>query len=156
MSSLLKTLHPIARKPHSCMFCRCTIPVGEKYHRSTLVEDGELYDWITHEDCVKISSLMDMYSKADDGLNEETFLDLLYDYADKRYRDPEIDDLPEDIRRLSAVELVRKIIADWDTPESILIRKEEDLFRCKYFNRTGRISQLEAEIVELKKQIKKS
>ena len=99
---------------------------------------------------------MDMYSKADDGLNEETFLELLYDYADKRYRDPEIDDLPEDIRRLSAVELVRKVIADWDTPESILIRKEEDLFRCKYFNRTGRISQLEAEIAELKKQIAKS
>lgn len=56
MPTILKELKPIARKIHTCDYCQKPIKIGEKYDRCTLVHDGCIYDWKSHDYCQCLAS----------------------------------------------------------------------------------------------------
>lgn len=113
MPTILKQLTPIAKKAHTCMYCGCKIPVGEKYKRDTLIYDGDLYDWIAHEDCQTIAVELNMFDYVDDnGLSGEDFDTNIDQYLYDNYEDKEIEDIPEHIRKMTRIEQVRMILKD--------------------------------------------
>lgn len=162
MPDLLKESSPVARKEHKCMYCGCIIPVGEKYSRDTLIYDGTVYDWVAHEDCCDVATLLDMFDYCDDdGLGMDSFQEYLDEYLNDHYRDPEIDDLPEHIAKMSRIEQVRMIIADWDKPHIKLPRLKGELYRLKAWcgsrrpseYEIKRVAELESEIAALEKEL---
>jgi len=69
----LKQTKPIARKEYKCMLCGDTIKVGEKYSKTTNVnDDGEIYDFICHLDCDEFTDLIE-FNDFDDGITEKEF-----------------------------------------------------------------------------------
>jgi len=80
MPTILKELRPVARKQHVCNYCHCTIEKGERYHRDTLVGDYT-YDWLSHEDCQEIVSVLDMSQLCadSDGISQEDFEQIVND-----------------------------------------------------------------------------
>lgn len=138
MLTVLKNLHPVARKEHRCNFCHCIIPAGERYSRQSLVYDGHTYDWIGHEDCVTVSHILDMYDKVDEGLDDSAFQEFLYEYIQDNYQDKDLDDIPDNIAKMSLIERVRMVLADWDTPKFKIPRLKSDISEYeqkeKYYN----------------------
>lgn len=79
----LKTLEPIARKEHKCMYCGGAIKKGEKYERGTYLNDGYIYDWIAHISCTDLASELNMWDNVDGGLSEDDFREFINDkYAE--------------------------------------------------------------------------
>lgn len=115
MIEVLKDSTPVAKKEHRCMYCGCIIPKGERYRRETLKFDGELYEWTSHTDCDRCVDLLRM-SDNGDGVDENVFAECLSDYLYEFYTDEKTDDLPEGIRKMSRIEQVRTVLADWDKP----------------------------------------
>ena len=111
MSSVLvlKTSTPKARKTHKCMFCGAKIEIGDKYDRSTCVFDGNLYDWITHCECSKVASILEMYDDCDDGVDEDAFREYINEYVYHNHYDNELDDIAKDWQ-LPYHDLVKKIL----------------------------------------------
>lgn len=162
MPDLLKESSPVARKEHKCMYCGCIIPVGEKYSRDTLVYDGTVYDWVAHEDCCTITSLLRMFDNVDDdGLGTDDFQEYLDEYLYEQYCDSKVDDLPEHISKMTRIEQVRMIIADWDKPHIKLPRLKGELYELKAWCRARkpseyeikRVAELESEIAALEKEL---
>ena len=114
MLTMLKELHPIARKEHLCELCGCKINIGQKYNRQTNIYDGRIYDWIEHEECHQIASELDMYSKCDceDGLSPDYFKDILDDYIHQYHYNDFTDDTAEDWQSLTRYEEVCKILEE--------------------------------------------
>ena len=112
---ILKELHPVAAKEHTCMFCGCKINVGERYQRQTIADSGEVYDWVCHDDCIRLTNLLDMYGDyPEDGITADDFQCAVSDYLADNYRDKDTGKLREDIKALSFIEPIRKIINDID------------------------------------------
>ena len=80
MVEVLYKKERVARKEHKCNFCGEVIRIKEKYEFSQLKYEGELYDWKNHIKCGNIARELDMYSQCDDGLDDETFKELLREY----------------------------------------------------------------------------
>lgn len=76
MPIILKELKPIARKIHICSFCQRPIKIGERYNRTTLVHDRDLYEWKAHECC---SGLATHIEDEGDGITTNDFLDFIGD-----------------------------------------------------------------------------
>lgn len=113
MPQILKTLTPIAKKEHRCMYCGCKIPIGEKYQRCTLTYDGDLYDWVCHTDCHAVAVSLRMFDYVgDEGLDGYTFQESLFQYVSEHYYDEVKDDTREDVRSMTRIEQVRLILAD--------------------------------------------
>ena len=83
MPEILRQLHPVARKPHVCNYCMGKIAKGETYHRDTLKGDY-VYDWLAHDDCDEIVSVLDMSQLCadDDGISQEHFEQIVNDAYD--------------------------------------------------------------------------
>lgn len=111
MVQVLKSIKPIARKKHKCMFCGGVISIGQKYDRQTCIYDGSVYDCITHEECIKIASKLDMYDDCDEGLNGEEFIDSIQQYVYDNHYDDKIDDIAEDWQ-LPYYDTVKKILEE--------------------------------------------
>jgi len=111
MSSVLvlKTSTPKARKTHKCMFCGGNIEIGEKYKRDTCVFDGVLYDWVTHNECAKVASELEMYDDCDDGVDEDAFRENINEYVYQNHYDEELGDIAKDWQ-LPYHDLVKKIL----------------------------------------------
>ena len=137
MIEILKTLTPTARKEHRCMFCGSVIPVGERYRRDTIKYDGDVYDWICHEDCVKVAHLLDMYDNVDDGLDGCMFQEYLSEYLYEHYVGKGEEDLPERIWNMTNIERVRMVIADWDKPSFKIPRLRNMIAKERLFNGDG-------------------
>ena len=43
--------HPVARKPHRCIWCFAAIPVGERYTQQSGFYDGRAYRSRYHDEC---------------------------------------------------------------------------------------------------------
>lgn len=94
---VLKTKTPTAKKEHKCDLCSGKIQVGEKYRRTTCLFDGTVYDWLSHLECSKVSSKLDMYDRCwDDGLSEDTFREFIDEYVREKHYDDEFDDIAKD------------------------------------------------------------
>lgn len=63
MITVLKSSKPKARKQHHCSLCTGAINPGQTYCRSTIVNDGNLYDWIDCNACTadRILTLVSAY-----------------------------------------------------------------------------------------------
>lgn len=71
-----------AKRDHLCDFCGQKIRQGEKYMKSTHKQDGDIYDWKTHDWCQKLSHQMEMYDDAPDGVSQDMFVEYVSDAHD--------------------------------------------------------------------------
>lgn len=110
--NVLRIQHPSAKKEHICMFCGCKIKVGERYERQTIT-DGEIYDWVCHQDCSDIATKLDMYDGlcSDEGLAGDSFECAIDDYLIEHYSDSPMH-IRDDIRKMTRIEQVRMISSD--------------------------------------------
>ena len=106
----LKTVNPIARKEHTCDYCGCKICVGERYERATILFEGTIYDWVSHECCSKITHELKMFDGYD-GLNSEEFRENINEYVSEFHYDDELDDISKDWQ-LPYHELVKKVLEE--------------------------------------------
>ena len=112
---ILKQLHPIARKEHTCMLCGCKIKAGEKYTRQTIVND-DIYDFVCHEECDELTQRLDMYDDGD-GITGVEFGDTVLQYLYDNFYDKETKCIQAGIKKLSTIEQVRFILNDLNEKE---------------------------------------
>lgn len=126
MVEILSECWPVARKEHTCDYCRCKIEKGTKYYKQTLKYEDTIYDWKCHGECKDLTSDLDMWDNADDGVGPYEFGDCVNEFLLDRYYDEALDDIREDVDRLSRFEQVMLIYKDWDSPETKLWRMKHD------------------------------
>ena len=81
MLEILKENNPVAKKDHVCQFCGGVIKEGERYNRTTISYDGDVYDWKSHLHCLELTANLDMNRFCEDcGLTEEGFEAAISDY----------------------------------------------------------------------------
>ena len=81
MLEILKETNPVAKKDHVCQFCGGVIKEGERYNRTTISYDGDVYDWKSHLHCLELTANLDMKRFCEDcGLTEEGFESAISDY----------------------------------------------------------------------------
>jgi hypothetical protein len=75
MPELLKHRNPVARKPHRCASCGgMAVRPGELYDRSTYVEGGRLFDWVSCLPCKRLAPVVSMWVvDADEGVGRDDF-----------------------------------------------------------------------------------
>ncbi len=99
MMTTLKKKHHIARKTHHCDFCYGKIEPGQRYIRETNVCDGDVYDWLEHEECSELCRELDIWSDCDPdyGISSEMFQEIvdqaIYDTFSDEVRESEWDNL---------------------------------------------------------------
>lgn len=104
MSTLLHFKEVTARKSHKCDFCNGIISKGEKYYRSTCVdEDLGIYDFLTHEHCNELVGLLDM-DEYQEGIDSYEFENCITDFC----IDNDLLDRDE-LRKKSLFEIVDKV-----------------------------------------------
>lgn len=81
----IRSIEPVARKEHRCMFCGGVIQRGEQYSRSTIV-DGDIYDWVAHKNCMGLTWMMDM-DEYNEGLYPDEFKCAIQDYVVEHHPD---------------------------------------------------------------------
>lgn len=72
-----------ARKAHGCETCNrpAALP-GESYHRSTLVFDGRVYDWVQCQQCREMSSEVWTWTGYDDdGIGPDDYYEWAQEHA---------------------------------------------------------------------------
>lgn len=107
----LKTAVHTARKKHQCDFCRGPISPGEKYECSTLVYDGDLYQWKSHPECSAVASELGMYDNCDDeGVTHDDFINSIDQYVYDECYDDEKDDILEEFAVKNYREKARLIL----------------------------------------------
>lgn len=77
---VLKILHPTARKNHKCELCECAIVIGQKYVRQTISENGEVYDFICHEECSELITDLRFQKTLEDAADSDSFQSGLVSY----------------------------------------------------------------------------
>lgn len=109
---ILKELMPVARKEHKCMFCHGTITKGQKYLRQTNVFDGEIGDWICHQECDTLARVLGMYDDCgpDGCINDEDFECSVEQYISDEHYDRDTQDIEADWQGLTRYEKVKKIL----------------------------------------------
>ena len=73
---------PTARKVHNCDLCSTDINIGEKYIRQSNENDGSVYDFIMHESCQELATVMKMYEDTG-GVNETDFCEYVMNKFDE-------------------------------------------------------------------------
>lgn len=66
-----------SKKTHSCNFCGDKIVEKEIYIKSTHKYDGQVYDWKAHKYCSEIAQTLKMYDDADEGVDQEHFMETI-------------------------------------------------------------------------------
>lgn len=94
MVEILHSTNPKARKQHTCMWCGSIIEVGERYHRDTCLYDGQIYDWLSHNECRKITGLLNMEDD-DSGIHDEDFRNAILDYVYEHHYNSETEEFDE-------------------------------------------------------------
>ena len=111
----LNISYPIARKEHKCMFCCESINVGDKYERQTNIFDGQIYDWVCHLECQKITGLLNMFDDYnDEGITSEYFQESISEWLYDHHYNDETDTYDEgfDPETMSYHEIVLNIIKE--------------------------------------------
>ena len=108
MIKVLKEISPMAKKTHTCELCACKIIPGQTYVRQTCVCDGEIYDFIAHQECLDLASKRSFYYDYDDsGLDGDYFRATLEEYVHRNHYDNE----------------ARKIDSNWDLTSYDIVKK---------------------------------
>ena len=80
-----------ASKQHMCDFCGEIISIGEKYMKSTHVDD-HIYDWKAHVYCDKLSHTLKLQDECQEGVTAECF----QEYVSENHLTILTDQLPND------------------------------------------------------------
>lgn len=107
MPEVLQEKSPIARKEHRCDYCGGTIHAGERYKNQTLVYDGTVYPWKSHEQCYSLTSYIEY--DPDYGISEDDFQSWVNEYVAENHFDKEKDDIAEGWCDKSVPELAKMI-----------------------------------------------
>lgn len=145
------------------MFCGCKIEVGEQYQRDTLKYEDTIYDWVCHDACNELTGMLDMYDRCDEGIGQDDFQNAVQEYLMENYYDEKLDDVREGVDRLSRIEQVRMIIADWNKPEfeikrvwsKIAAYAWKERFHCIKEYEAKRLSELRSRLEYLEDILKK-
>ena len=79
---IIKELKPIARKIHICDLCQRPIKIGERYNRTTIVHDRDLYECKVHECCSRLA----LHIECDeDGITTNDFQNFIGDAIHNHY-----------------------------------------------------------------------
>lgn len=62
-----------ARKDHICNYCGETIEAGSPYTREFLVNGGEHYEWLMHNECEKVASEIWEFADPWDGMDHDCY-----------------------------------------------------------------------------------
>lgn len=120
MPTILRVTFPIAKKEHTCEFCYGKIRINQKYVRQTNVYDGEVYDFITHQECKDVAHELRMYDDCDDnGLDGESFRENLNEYIYANHYDNKADDICSDWKDLSYYEIAKKVLEELKAERNI-------------------------------------
>lgn len=116
----LNRSYPTARKEHKCMCCGGVINVGDKYERQTIIYDGQIYDWVCHLECQKITGLLNMFDYCnDEGVTADYFqwsiCEWLHDHHYNDESDTYDDGFDPDI--MSYHEIVLNIIKELESKQ---------------------------------------
>lgn len=116
MLTILRETFPTAKKEHTCEFCYGKIRINQKYVRQTNVYDGEVYDYITHQECKEVAHELRMYDDcSDEGLDGESFRENLNEYVYANHYDNKADDICSDWQDLSHYEIAKKVLEELKT-----------------------------------------
>ena len=115
---VIKRSTPRANKEHICDYCGCKIEKCETYERTTIVNDGELYDWKNHIECSQAAVKLGMFDVCDDGLTGEGFREYIDEWLYNYYYP---NDVPVNIVKMSYIGKVFFII--YDLKMKMIIRK---------------------------------
>jgi hypothetical protein len=116
----LNRSYPTARKEHKCMFCGGVINVGDKYERQTNIYDGQIYDWVCHLECQKITGLLNMFDYCnDEGITTECFQESICEWLYDHHYNDESDTYDEafDPDVMSYHEIVLNIIKELESKQ---------------------------------------
>lgn len=112
MVRVLKEIYPTAKKNHICEFCACKIIPGQKYVRQTCLYDGEVYDFIAHQECVDLASKRKLYHDCDDsGLYGYSFHAILDEYVYRHHYDSDAEKIAFNWG-LTYYDIVKKILEE--------------------------------------------
>ena len=73
MTEVLDRKIRVAKKEHTCSYCRGIIHKGERYDWSKMKYERELYEWKAHMDCMMVANEIWSYVEPDEGMTEEDF-----------------------------------------------------------------------------------
>lgn len=62
-----------ARKDHICNYCGETIEAGSPYTREFLVNGGEHYEWLMHNECEKVANEIWEFVDPWDGMTDDDY-----------------------------------------------------------------------------------
>lgn len=97
------------------MWCGGTIKVGEKYERSTLIYDGQIYDFLSHFECREVTGLLDMFDNdMGEGVDGDCFVQCLQDWLYDHHYNEETDTYDEGFNpdEVSYYDIVLKIVEE--------------------------------------------
>ena len=113
METLMYPSETKAKKEHRCDFCAEKILKGDKYIKSTHKQDGDLYDWKTHDYCAELASKMKMYDDADEGVTGDMFMEIVgdkhYDLMLAQFTENELQKHSDVLRQLRYVRFREKL-----------------------------------------------
>lgn len=113
MLTILKETYPVAKKEHVCEFCGEKILPSQKYNRQTNIYDGEIYDFITHQECRRVANELSMYDDCkDEGLDRDSFCEKLDEYVYTNHYNDDMDDISIEWQDLTYYEMVEKILEE--------------------------------------------
>ena len=81
MADLVREATPVARKTHRCDDCQRFIERGTRYRRAFIVDGGDAWSWVSHQDCADLAWAVHQESHGR--------------YADEEEMTPLIDEEPE-------------------------------------------------------------
>lgn len=126
METIMPPTERKASKDHRCDFCGERIAAGDTYTISTHKHDGDIYDWKTHKYCSNLADKMNMYQDADEGVNQDSFMEHVstkyYDlmiglFPDREISKPSI--ILGQLRWVSFKQKLRFVIAHFATLEKM-------------------------------------
>lgn len=98
MIETLKDKLTKARKGHRCNYCNGIIKKGELYSNTSVVNDGDVYNWKSHLHCYFLAGIQSLFGWTDyncDGITLEDFEATLEDYYyDHKDEFPDYDKCP--------------------------------------------------------------
>ena len=62
-----------AQKPHTCDYCKQSIPAGTEYKVSKHKAYGDFYTWKAHTHCIALASTLGWFDYRDEGLTSDDF-----------------------------------------------------------------------------------
>lgn len=75
----------VAKKQYTCDLCGCKIEPGQKYKVQKNADGGDFWTFRCHKECDDLALKNRWYWEDDDGLDCNSFCDMVYESIDGKY-----------------------------------------------------------------------